>query len=65
VSGAEVAAAYFVDSSALVKRYVLETGTAWVRGLTRQSSSTVISTSPTSPPLKSLVLSRADEKGKL
>ena len=27
-------AAYFVDSSALVKRYVQEVGTAWVRGLT-------------------------------
>ena len=27
-------AAYFVDSSALVKRYVQEDGTAWVRGLT-------------------------------
>jgi predicted nucleic acid-binding protein len=37
-----VAAAYFVDSSALVKRYVLETGTAWVRGITRQNPSTVI-----------------------
>ena len=35
-------AAYFVDSSALVKRYVLETGTAWVRGVTRQNPSTVI-----------------------
>jgi uncharacterized protein len=42
VSGAEVAAAYFVDSSALVKRYVLETGTAWVRRITRQNHSTVI-----------------------
>ena len=37
-----MAAAYFVDSSALVKRYVLETGTAWVRGITRQNPSTVI-----------------------
>ena len=37
-----MAAAYFVDSSALVKRYVLETGTAWVRGLTRHNPSTVI-----------------------
>jgi predicted nucleic acid-binding protein len=26
-------AAYFLDSSALVKRYVIETGTAWVTGL--------------------------------
>lgn len=26
-------AAYFLDSSALVKRYVTETGTAWVTGL--------------------------------
>jgi predicted nucleic acid-binding protein len=34
-----VAEADFVDSSALVKRYVLETGTAWVRRLTRQSVS--------------------------
>jgi predicted nucleic acid-binding protein len=37
-----VAAAYFVDSSALVKRYVLETGTAWVRVITRKNPSTVI-----------------------
>jgi len=37
-----VAAAYFVDSSALVKRYVLETGTAWVRGITRKNPTTVI-----------------------
>jgi predicted nucleic acid-binding protein len=37
-----VAATYFVDSSALVKRYVLETGTAWVRGMTRKNPSTVI-----------------------
>ena len=34
--------AYFVDSSALVKRYVIETGTAWVRGLTRHRPATVI-----------------------
>jgi predicted nucleic acid-binding protein len=32
-----VADAYFVDSSALVKRYVVEPGTAWVRRLTRRS----------------------------
>jgi predicted nucleic acid-binding protein len=40
-----VAAAYrscFVDSSALVKRYVQETGTAWVRRLTRHNPSTII-----------------------
>jgi predicted nucleic acid-binding protein len=29
-------AAYFVDSSALVKRYVQERGTAWVRSLTHR-----------------------------
>jgi uncharacterized protein len=29
-------AAYFVDTSALVKRYVQEVGTAWVRGLTHR-----------------------------
>jgi predicted nucleic acid-binding protein len=28
--------AYFFDSSAIVKRYVQETGTAWVRRLTRK-----------------------------
>jgi predicted nucleic acid-binding protein len=37
-----VVTAYFVDSSALVKRYVRETGTAWVRRLTRRNPSTVI-----------------------
>jgi hypothetical protein len=37
-----VAAAYFLDSSALVKRYVIETGTGWVRRLTRQNPSSVI-----------------------
>jgi predicted nucleic acid-binding protein len=40
-----MAAAYaadFVDSSALVKRYVRETGTSWVRRLTRRSLTTVI-----------------------
>jgi predicted nucleic acid-binding protein len=36
-----VVAAYFVDSSALVKRYVVETGTAWVRRLTRRKPSGV------------------------
>ena len=33
-----MADAYFVDSSALVKRYVQEDGTAWVRRLTRRSA---------------------------
>jgi predicted nucleic acid-binding protein len=37
-----VATAYFLDSSALVKRYVRETGTAWVRGITRCRPSTDI-----------------------
>ncbi len=37
-----MAAAYFVDSSALVKRYVVETGTVWVRGFTRHNPSTII-----------------------
>jgi hypothetical protein len=37
-----VANAYFVDSSALVKRYVVETGTAWVRAITRRTPSTHI-----------------------
>jgi len=34
--------AYFIDSSALVKRYVQETGTAWARRLTRRHPSTII-----------------------
>jgi uncharacterized protein len=33
---------YLLDSSALVKRYVIETGTAWVRRLTRRNPSTII-----------------------
>ncbi len=37
-----MAAVYFVDSSGLVKRYVQENGTGWVRRLTRRSPSTVI-----------------------
>jgi uncharacterized protein len=37
-----VVTAYFFDSSALVKRYVMETGIAGVRRLTRRSPSTVI-----------------------
>jgi predicted nucleic acid-binding protein len=36
-----VATTYFIDSSALVKRYVQEVGTSWVRGLTRRNPSTV------------------------
>jgi predicted nucleic acid-binding protein len=35
-------AAYFVDSSALVKRFVQEDGTRWVRNLTRRSEFTNI-----------------------
>jgi predicted nucleic acid-binding protein len=31
-------AAYFLDSSALVKRHVRETGTTWVRNLTRRGT---------------------------
>ena len=31
-------AAYFCDSSAIVKRYLQETGTAWVRRLTRRGN---------------------------
>jgi predicted nucleic acid-binding protein len=31
-------AAYFIDSSALVKRYVQEDGTSWVRLKTRRST---------------------------
>jgi uncharacterized protein len=37
-----VVTAYFLDSSALVKRYVLEVGTSWVRSITRRTPSTVI-----------------------
>ena len=31
-------ASYYLESSALVKRYVVETGTAWVRGLVMPAS---------------------------
>jgi predicted nucleic acid-binding protein len=41
VSGAEVAA-YFFDSSALVKRYVQETGTVWIRRLVRSGKPDLI-----------------------
>jgi predicted nucleic acid-binding protein len=37
-----VATLHFVDSSALVKRYVRELGTSWVRGITRSNPSAVI-----------------------
>ncbi len=37
-----MATAYFIDSSALVKRYVREIGTSWVRGITRRGPSAVI-----------------------
>ena len=37
-----MASSYFLDSSELVKRYVQETGTAWVRRLTRRNPSTII-----------------------
>ena len=37
-----MAAAYFVDSSALVKHYVVESGTAWMRRLTRRNPPTLI-----------------------
>lgn len=33
---------YFFDSSALVKRYVTETGTTWVRSITLSSANNVI-----------------------
>lgn len=35
-------AAYFLDSSALVKRYATETGTAWVTGLIAPSAGNLI-----------------------
>lgn len=37
-----MATAYFLDSSALVKRYVIETGTAWVRRLTHRNSGNAV-----------------------
>ena len=40
-SGVEVAA-YFLDSSALVKRYVQEVGTSWVRDITRRETDAYI-----------------------
>ncbi|MBW4667587.1 MAG: type II toxin-antitoxin system VapC family toxin [Cyanomargarita calcarea GSE-NOS-MK-12-04C] len=34
--------AYFLDSSALLKRYVSETGTAWIQSLTAESSGNLL-----------------------
>lgn len=34
--------AYFLDTSALLKRYVSEIGTAWIQSLTAQSSSNLL-----------------------
>ena len=33
---------YFLDSSALIKRYIVEPGTAWIRSLTTRSSGNTI-----------------------
>jgi hypothetical protein len=35
-------AVYFLDTSAVVKRYVLETGTAWIRGLAAPAAGHVL-----------------------
>jgi uncharacterized protein len=35
-------AAYFLDTSALVKRYIPEMGTAWIQSLTTQSSGHIL-----------------------
>jgi uncharacterized protein len=35
-------AAYFLDTSALVKRYIPEIGTPWIQSLTHQSSGNVL-----------------------
>jgi uncharacterized protein len=42
VSGGDVAAAYFFDTSALAKRYVQEPGTSWVRSLTHRGTANQI-----------------------
>ena len=34
--------AYFLDSSALIKRYVVESGTTWVRSITKRGSGNTI-----------------------
>ena len=34
-------AVYFLDTSAIVKRYILETGTAWIQGLTDPAAGNV------------------------
>ena len=33
---------YFLDSSALIKRYIVEPGTTWVRSLTNRSSGNTV-----------------------
>jgi hypothetical protein len=33
---------YFLDSSALIKRYIVEPGTTWIRTLTTRSSGNTV-----------------------
>ena len=56
-------AAYFIDSSALVKRYVQESGTQWVRKLTRYDSlNEIYLVRVTAVEVTSAVVRRREEK---
>jgi predicted nucleic acid-binding protein len=37
-----VVAAYFLDSSALLKRYISETGTSWIQSLMAESTGNLL-----------------------
>jgi uncharacterized protein len=55
-------AAYFLDSSALLKRYIPETGTAWVQNLTAKASgSTLLISRITSVEILSAIARRQRE----
>jgi uncharacterized protein len=56
-------ALYYLDTSALVKRYVAEVGTAWVQALTLASSGSIIATSRLAGPEMISALTRKAHAG--
>jgi hypothetical protein len=57
--------ALFVDTSALVKRYIVETGSVWVRNLVRSSTPNVILISEIAPVEMFSAFSRLHREGNL
>lgn len=58
-------AAYYFDTSALVKRYVQERGSRWVRGILRPSSGQVVHVSRLLGPELASALVRRERSGQL